>query len=150
MVRNLNNYVNSNYITGISLEEGVRYEKVVDYVDEVHFPDDEKPTSVLVFTDGAKLSLNQTNLKSVIRSYGPNPDNVAGRTIILFRKMVQYGADEVPGVRIECVVPERPAAVTAAQRPAIGTTTVNNVAVQSKVQPIRTVGGGVIDDKIPF
>jgi hypothetical protein len=120
MVRNLNSYINSNYVTGVSLEDGVKYEKIVDYVDEVHFPDDEKPTSVLVFKDGTRLALNQTNLKTVIRAHGPNPDNVAGKPIILFRKMVQFGGDEVPGVRIECIVPERYPAVTAARRAAIG------------------------------
>jgi hypothetical protein len=118
MVKDLNRFVRTNYITGASLEPGVRYEDRVSFVDERAFDGDDDSTSILVFETGRRLPLNQTNLKEVIKAYGPNPDNVTGQTIIYFRKMVEFAGKPVPGVRIECQVADRIAAQPAA-RPAL-------------------------------
>jgi hypothetical protein len=113
MIKSLNNYIHSNYITGASLEPGVSYEKTIDYVDDRIFDGDSEPTSVLNFLDGTKLSLNQKNLKTLIAMYGPHPDNLCGKTIVLVQKIVGFSGRDVPGVRIEYVNLDRLAAPAA-------------------------------------
>jgi hypothetical protein len=113
MVANFNAYVHSNYYTGTTLEPGVKYEETVSLVKERLFPDDLDPTPILAFESGKELPLNQTNLRTVIAAFGPNPANVIGKKIVLFREMVEFGGKKVPGVRINCVTPATRSAVAA-------------------------------------
>jgi hypothetical protein len=107
MVKDFTHYIRTNYITGESLEPGVLYEDVVVRVEERLFDGDDEPTSILVFESGKKLPLNQTNLKALVAAFGPHPDNVIGKTITYFQKMVGFAGKDVPGVRIKCSVAER-------------------------------------------
>jgi hypothetical protein len=123
MVNNLTSYVNTNYYTGEGCDPGVEYQETIVALKERLFDGDTEATAILCFESGRQLPLNQTNLKTLIRAYGPHPDNLIGQKIILYREMVPFGGRMVPGVRIHCVVAGARPAVAAEARKAIGSAT---------------------------
>jgi hypothetical protein len=125
MTRNLlTDYLNGNWYKGEDFEPSLREPSLHVEVQIVSWGDQEfeqngefitKPT--LRFDNGKGLVLNVTNIKTLVSSFGPNPDNLIGKTITLYGKMVPFGDRDVPAVRIKPIVPaDRIAARPSAER----------------------------------
>jgi hypothetical protein len=108
MTRNLlTDYLNGNWYKGEDFEPSLDVEvKIVSWGDQDFEQNGEfitKPT--LRFDNGKGLVLNVTNIKTLVSGFGPNPDNLIGKTITLYGKMVPFGDRDVPAVRIKPIVP---------------------------------------------
>jgi hypothetical protein len=86
----------------------------------------EKP--VVTFTDGTKLSLNATNVDTLVLALGPNREDWIGKKIEVYRGTLRYNGNDNPAVLVR-VLEVLPAAE---RRPL--------------PQPVR----GDLDDEIPF
>ena len=107
MARNLlTDYLNGNWYKGEDFEPRLQIEvKIVSWGDQQFEQNGEfitKPT--LRFDNGKGLVLNVTNIKTLVSGFGPNPDNLIGKTITLYGKMVPFGDRDVPAVRIKPIV----------------------------------------------
>jgi hypothetical protein len=96
----------------------------------------------VVFETGEVLSLNATNTKSLIRTYGPESDDWVGKEIRLKLGKAPYQGDLIDSVVIEPISPP-----TAAADKARAATVLNERARRSEaVAPADSD----LDDEIPF
>ena len=70
----------------------------------------EKP--VATFEDGSKLSLNGTNVGTLIRAFGKDDENWIGQTIELYAGTLRYNGNDNPAVLVRALNPS-PAAIRA-------------------------------------
>jgi hypothetical protein len=59
----------------------------------------------IVFKEGDTFSLNQTNVKTLMRSYGPNSDDWHGKQILLEEGRVVYQGEDVQTVVVRPLSP---------------------------------------------
>jgi hypothetical protein len=145
---NMTDYLTSNYLKAADLKPGVLIEAKIVSVRPVDFEDG--TTKPVIYTDymGKGIVLNQTRLKALIAAWGPNPDNLIGKTIIISQGRTMYAGEEVDAVVIKPVVADR-IATHGATVAAIGNR--REPLKQSVAPPIDRVpdGLGPIDDDIP-
>jgi hypothetical protein len=119
---NMTDYLSSNYIRAEHLTTDVCIEAFIAAVRSREFEDGSvKP--VIHIEDGRGVVLNQTRLKTLIGSFGPNSDNWIGKPIIISRGSTLYAGKTVPAVNIEPIVAPR---VAAEPRKAIGSTDIRS------------------------
>ena len=61
----------------------------------------EKP--VATFEDGSKLSLNGTNVNTLIRAFGKNDEDWIGQRIELFAGTLRYNGNDNPAVLVRAL-----------------------------------------------
>ena len=70
----------------------------------------EKP--VATFDDGRKLSLNGTNVRTLIGAFGPNDEDWIGQRIELYTGTLRYNGNDNPAVLVRALNPSPAAART--------------------------------------
>lgn len=70
-------------------------QKVIAEIGEGQY---EKP--VVTFTDGTKLSLNATNVDTLIHALGPNREDWIGKEIEVYRGTLRYNGSDNPAVLV--------------------------------------------------
>jgi hypothetical protein len=117
-------FAGSKYITVDDLRDGKREKLIVS----VELSKYDRP--VVTFESGDKLSLNVTNVNTLIRAYGPNDKDWIGCLIELSIGPLKYNGVDREGVVVKPITPPKP---VAARTPV------------SKLPP-----GKDMDDDIPF
>jgi hypothetical protein len=112
MKKSLTDYFNSNLFKAVDLDPdpNVRIEANIVSVRDRDFEDG--TTKPIAYTDylGKGVVLNATRLKAVIAAWGTNPDNLIGKTVLIYRGSTLYQGNKVPCVEVEPVVADRIAA----------------------------------------
>ena len=152
----MTSYITGNFITGDSLEENVRIEASIAGVREHNFGDDAKPDvkPTIDLDDGRRVQLNQTRLRVCIAAWGPNPNNWAGKTVIISRGKTMYAGKPAACVVVEPVAATRIAAAgakSALERR--GSTTIESgrhAAPREQAPPPTSEADYGVDDPIPF
>ena len=90
-------YASSTFIKVDDLVEGPE-QKVITEIGEGKY---EKP--VATFEDGTKLSLNGTNVNTLIRAYGPNEIDWLQKRIELYAGTLRYNGTDNPGVLVKAI-----------------------------------------------
>jgi hypothetical protein len=119
----MSRYASSTFIKVDNLAEGPE-EKVIAGIGEGKY---EKP--VVTFTDGTKLSLNGTNVGTLIRAFGKNDEDWIGQRIEVFAGTVCFNGKDTDSVLVRALNP-LPAAARTPPKP----------------QPLRDD----LNDEIPF
>ena len=119
----MSRYASSSFIKVDDLADGPE-RKVIADIGEGRF---EKP--VATFDDGSKLSLNGTNVSTLIRAFGKNDQDWIGQRIELYAGTLRYNGNDNPAVLVRALNP-LPAAARTPPKP----------------QPLRDD----LDDEIPF
>lgn len=124
---NATDYLNSNFLSGDTLEPNVIIEAAIVSARSHQFEEEEKEKLVIYLDyEGKGVVLNQTRTKALIRAYGINTDNWIGKPIKVFRGETMYAGKTVPCVVIEPIVATQIAA--SPPRPALerGKTTITS------------------------
>jgi hypothetical protein len=87
-------FTGSSFITVESLRYGPREDKIVSVEPGKY----DKP--VVTFEGGDKLSLNRTNVATLIKAYGPNDDDWIGCTVETYVGDVKYNGAIQDGVLV--------------------------------------------------
>jgi hypothetical protein len=119
----MSRYASSSFIKVDDLADGPE-QKVITEVGEGRY---EKP--VATFDDGSKLSLNGTNVGTLIRAFGKNDQDWIGQRIELYTGTLRYNGNDNPAVLVRTLNP-LPAAARTPPKP----------------QPLRDD----MDDEVPF
>jgi hypothetical protein len=140
MLTNLRQYKSNNYYRAEDMDPNVRQEEIVVAVSDRLFEEKDGTTKlkpILHFESGMSLVLNDTRLDVVVAACGPNPDNVIGAMVTVFRSTTRYGSDpKKPCVAIEVTPPaSKPALAQPAAKPAI-----ENKAAPADVRPAPARG----------
>src|SRR4051812_49192379 len=102
----MSKYASSSFIKFDDLAEGPE-EKVIAEIGEGKY---EKP--VVTFTGGTKLSLNGTNVRTLITAFGPNDEDWIGQRIELFAGTVKFNGKDTDSVLVRALDPLPAAART--------------------------------------
>ena len=119
----MSRYASSGFIKVDDLTDGPE-QKLITNVEEGRY---DKP--VATFGDGSKLSLNGTNVGTLIRAFGNNDQDWIGQRIELYAGTLRYNGNDNPAVLVRALNPSPAAART-----------------PPKPQPLRDE----MDDEIPF
>jgi hypothetical protein len=119
----MSRYASSSFIKVDDLADGPE-QKVITEIGEGRY---EKP--VATFDDGSKLSLNGTNVSTLIRAFGKNDEDWVGQKIELYAGTLRYNGVDNAAVLVRALNPVPAAART-----------------PPKPQPLRDD----LDDEIPF
>ena len=119
----MSRYASSSFIKVDDLTDGPEQKLITD-IEEGRY---EKP--VATFEDGSKLSLNGTNVNTLIRAFGKNDQDWIGQRIELYAGTLRYNGNDNPAVLVRALNPSPAAART-----------------PPKPQPLRDD----MDDEIPF
>ena len=119
----MSKYASSGFIKVEDLEDGPE-QKAITTIEEGKY---DKP--VVTFDDGSKLSLNATNVSTLINAFGKNDKDWIGKRIELYAGTLRYNGKDNPAVLVRALE-TLPAAARTAPEP----------------QPLR----GEMDDEIPF
>ena len=128
----LGKYTGSALYNADKIPPGVKFEEIVAGFEKREFDDGEKV--VMLFESGMGVVLNPTRALVMTQGFGRESDNMIGQAILVSRGMTTYGGKPVSCVAIEAVNPVRIATQPQA-RPAIGKTTINDVAVRNPYVP---------------
>jgi hypothetical protein len=102
----MSRYASSSFIKVDDLVDGPE-RKVISEIGEGRY---EKP--VATFDDGSKLSLNGTNVGTLIRAFGKNDEDWVGQSIELYAGTLRYNGDDNPAVLVRALNPLSAAART--------------------------------------
>jgi hypothetical protein len=98
---NATDFITSNYLKALDLEDGV----IVKTVVQAARPDDFEggETKLVISTDykAKRVVLNQDRLKTMIEAFGPSLDNWTGKTIYLRRGPTMFKGKETSGIFID-------------------------------------------------
>ena len=119
----MSRYASSGFIKVDDLTDGPE-QKLITNVEEGRY---DKP--VATFGDGSKLSLNGTNVGTLIRAFGNKDQDWIGQRIELYAGTLRYNGNDNPAVLVRALNPSPAAART-----------------PPKPQPLRDE----MDDEIPF
>ena len=150
MSSSLTDYLTSNYLKAADLKPDVRIEATIVSVRSVDFEDG--TTKPVIYTDylGKGVVLNQTRLKTLIAAWGPNPDNLIGKTIIISQGSTMYAGEETACGAIKPVGAER---IAASPRGVASITSGRSAGLKS-VEDLPPAdapeGPNQFDDDIPF
>ena len=90
----MSKYASSSFIKVDDLADGSE-RKVIAEIGEGRF---EKP--VATFDDGSKLSLNGTNVGTLIRAFGKNDQDWIGQRVELYAGTLRYNGNDNPAVLV--------------------------------------------------
>ena len=90
----MSRYASSSFIKVDDLADGSE-RKVIAEIGEGRF---EKP--VATFDDGSKLSLNGTNVGTLIRAFGKNDQDWIGQRVELYAGTLRYNGNDNPAVLV--------------------------------------------------
>ncbi len=112
----------------------------------------EKKTRPVLYFQGAKkgLILNKTNARTIANAYGTNLDKWTGRQIILYPRMVEFEGDDVKAIRVRIPQVMAPAPAPVKQATAPAPVVAEPVYDELNPPPHDVIGGGDMDDEIPF
>ncbi len=119
----MSRYASSGFIKVDDLADGSEQKLITD-IEEGRY---DKP--VATFDDGSKLSLNGTNVGTLIRAFGNNDQDWIGQQIELYIGTIRYNGNDNPAVLVRALNPSPAAART-----------------PPKPQPLRDDP----DDEVPF
>lgn len=97
-------FAGSSFITVETLRDGPREEVIVSVAPGKY----DKP--VVTFESGDQLSLNKTNVNTLIRAYGPNDKDWIGCFIELSIGPLKYNGEKQEGVVVNPISPPKPVA----------------------------------------
>lgn len=106
MSYNANDFLGGNFLKGDDLKESGPEVFTIEEVNQAEFDSRKKPGTKekkleLVFTNGKKLTLNNTNVKTLVEAHGSKTDRWIGKDVVAyFDKDVMFGSKRVGGVRI--------------------------------------------------
>ena len=83
--------------------DDVKNEPVQKVIAEIGEGKYDKP--VLSFTDGTKLSLNGTNVRTLIEAFGPNDEDWIDQRIELFAGTVPFNGEDIASVLVRALYP---------------------------------------------
>ena len=95
-------FAGSSFITVETLRDGPREEVIVSVATGKY----DKP--VATFESGDQLSLNKTNVNTLIKAYGPNDQDWIGCTVELYVGDVKYNGGIQEGVLVQPINPPKP------------------------------------------
>jgi hypothetical protein len=95
----MSRYATSTFIKVDDLTEGPE-QKVITEIGEGKY---EKP--VATFNDGSKLSLNGTNVRTLIGAFGPNDEDWIGQRIDLYAGTVRFDGKDTDSVLVRALNP---------------------------------------------
>jgi hypothetical protein len=100
----MNKYASSSFMKPEDLANGPR-RKTITSIEEGRY---DKP--VAIFDDTTRLSLNGTNVSTLIRAFGRDGDDWIGREVELYAGMLRYNANDNPAVLVRAINPSPAAA----------------------------------------
>ena len=95
-------FAGSSFITIETLRDGPREEDIASVEPGKY----DKP--VVTFESGDKLSLNKTNVNTLLKAYGPNDQDWIGCTVELYVGPLRYNGTIQDGVLVGPVSPPKP------------------------------------------
>jgi hypothetical protein len=104
---NATDFLTSNYLKAIELEDGVIVKTVILAARPNDFDGEE--TKLVIYTDykAKGVVLNQTRLKTMIEAFGPNIDNWVGKTVMLRRGPTMFKGEPTWGIFLDVDRSER-------------------------------------------
>jgi hypothetical protein len=111
MDTDMSRYASSSFIKPEDLADGPE-RKVITEIGEGRF---DKP--VATFEDGTKLSLNGTNVSTLIRAFGKNAEDWISQPIELYAGTLRYNNNDNPTVLVRALNPIPAAARTPPKSP---------------------------------
>jgi hypothetical protein len=93
----MSKYASSSFIKVDDLADGPE-QKVITKIGEGRY---EKP--VATFEDGSKLSLNGTNVRTLIRDFGPNDEDWIGQRIEVCAGTVRFNGKDTDSVLVRAL-----------------------------------------------
>ena len=109
IIEDMSEFTGSNYVTGESLELGVRYEATILAVFRHPFEDGDKPVLALDY-QGKKIVCNKTKSKALVRAWGINSKIYVGKMIAFWRDTTLHEGKIKVCVVIEPIVTTKIAA----------------------------------------
>jgi hypothetical protein len=103
----------------------------------------------LIFESGEALSLNATNNKALIRSYGPNSADWTGKEVELYAGTVEFQNKPLDAVLVRPISPPLKASERTKIEPEFGSDPVET-SKPAKLKAPTKKGGGGFDDEIPY
>jgi hypothetical protein len=95
----MSRYASSGFIKPDDLADGPE-EKLITKIGEGRY---DKP--VATFDDGSKLSLNGTNVSTLIRAFGTNDTDWLNRRIEVYAGTIRYNGSDNPAVLVRALDP---------------------------------------------
>ena len=102
----MSRYASSGFIKVEDLTDGPKQKVIID-IEEGRY---DKP--VATFEDASKLSLNGTNVGTLIRAFGINDQDWIGQRIELYTGTLRYNGNDNPAVLVRALNPLSAAART--------------------------------------
>ena len=102
MITDMSNYMGAAFIKYEDVAAAPRHEKIA----LVYEGDYDRP--VLKFEGGDQFTLNKTNVRTLVRTYGKNPHNWVGQIVELYAGSTVYSGQEKQSVLVKPISQPRP------------------------------------------